>query len=57
MFILKLQAENLIVQKFPERIVHLNELLKMPVFHIAGTDLNCKFEFPTISKVENNVNK
>jgi len=29
----------------------------MPVFRIAAADLNCKFEFPTISKVENNVNK
>jgi len=29
----------------------------MPVFRIAATDLNFKFEFPTISKVENNVNK
>lgn len=29
----------------------------MGVFHIAATDLNFRFEFPTISKVENNVNK
>lgn len=53
---LKVNAENLIVEKFPERIVHLNKLLKMPVFRIAATDLNFKFEFPTISKVEKNVN-
>ncbi|XP_022173026.1 proteasome activator complex subunit 3 isoform X2 [Myzus persicae] len=53
---LKVDAENRIVQKFPERIIHLNELLKMPEFRIAATDIKCKLEIPTITKVENNVN-
>ncbi|KAL5238867.1 hypothetical protein ACI65C_006277 [Semiaphis heraclei] len=50
---LKVDAENRLVQKFPERIIHLNELLKMPEFRIA--DIKCKLEIPAINKVENNV--
>ncbi|KAF0761781.1 proteasome activator complex subunit 3-like [Aphis craccivora] len=48
-------VENRILHKFPERIIHLNELLKMPEFHIAANDIKCKLEIPTISKIENNV--
>ncbi|XP_050062063.1 proteasome activator complex subunit 3-like isoform X7 [Aphis gossypii] len=33
---LQADAENLLVQKFPERILHLNELLKMPEFEVAS---------------------
>lgn len=52
----KLQAENRIVQKFPERIVHLNELLRKPEFRIAEMDLKCTLDIPSL-KLENNVNK
>ncbi|CAH1732486.1 proteasome activator complex subunit 3-like [Aphis gossypii] len=51
----KIEVENRILQKFPERIIHLNELLKMPEFHIAANDIKCKLEIPTISKIEKNV--
>lgn len=57
MFLFKLQAEHRIVKSFPERIVHLNELLAKPEFSIALKDLKCYIETPTVVKVENNVNK
>ncbi|XP_027849181.2 proteasome activator complex subunit 3-like isoform X1 [Aphis gossypii] len=40
---LQADTENRLVQKFPERIIHLNELLKMPEFKIASNDMNCEF--------------
>ncbi|XP_050427985.1 proteasome activator complex subunit 3 isoform X2 [Adelges cooleyi] len=50
------KAENRIVQKFPERIIHLNELLKRPEFNIADmTKLKCSLDIP-IGTTENNVN-
>jgi len=52
---LKVDAENRIVQKFPERIIHLNELLKMPEFCISETNFDSSFDFPSL-KVENNSN-
>lgn len=40
---LQADAENRLVQKFPERIIHLSELLKMPEFKIASNDMKCEF--------------
>jgi len=57
LFMSKLQAENRIIKKFPERIVHLNELLAMPEFRIAANDIKCKLEIPTVANIKNNVNK
>ncbi|VVC36652.1 Hypothetical protein CINCED_3A005539 [Cinara cedri] len=50
------KAENRIVQKFPERIVYLNELLKKPEFCISEIDFKCSLELPTVFKLENSVN-
>ncbi|VVC45906.1 Proteasome activator pa28, N-terminal domain,Proteasome activator pa28, C-terminal [Cinara cedri] len=41
------QAENRVVQKFPERIVYLNELLKKPEFCLSEINLKCNLELPT----------
>ncbi|XP_050522525.1 proteasome activator complex subunit 3 isoform X2 [Daktulosphaira vitifoliae] len=50
------KAENRIVQKFPERIIHINELLKRPEFSITDmSKLKCSLGVP-IGKIENNVN-
>ncbi|XP_050062230.1 proteasome activator complex subunit 3-like [Aphis gossypii] len=40
---LQADAENLLFQQFPERILHLNELLKMPEFKIDSNDMKCEF--------------
>jgi len=41
--------------KFPERILHLNELLKMPEFCIAEMNINYSFDLLPM-KGENNSN-
>ncbi|XP_025425143.1 proteasome activator complex subunit 3 isoform X2 [Sipha flava] len=51
-----IKAENRIVQKFPERIIHLNELLTKPEFRIAEMDIKCNLNVPSMMKIENNVN-
>jgi len=44
-----------IVLKLPERILHLNELLKMPVFSIAEMNIDNLFDLLPMKK-ENNSN-
>lgn len=56
-FLYVLQAENRIIQKFPERIVNLNELLKKPEFRISELDLKADLGVPTLMKAENYANK
>lgn len=55
-FLYKLQAENRIIKSFPERIIHLNELLKKPELRIAKLDLKFTLDI-TVAKNENNINK
>ncbi|VVC30370.1 Proteasome activator pa28, N-terminal domain,Proteasome activator pa28, C-terminal [Cinara cedri] len=50
------KAENRVVQKFPERIVYLNELLKKPEFCIPEIDLKCNLELSTVLKLGKNIN-
>lgn len=52
---LKVDAENRIVKKFPERIIHLNEVLSKPEFRIAKMDLKFTLDISTVQN-ENNVN-
>lgn len=53
---LKVDAENVIFQTFPERIVHLYELLNMPEHCIPANYIEYKLEAPciTIDELENN---
>jgi len=53
---LKVDAENVIFQTFPERIVHLYELLNMTEHRIPASFIEYKFEVPCIKidEIENN---
>ncbi|CAH1712827.1 proteasome activator complex subunit 3-like isoform X1 [Aphis gossypii] len=51
----KIDAERIIFQKIPERLVHLYELLNKPEFCIPINYKECKFDVTTITKLENNV--
>lgn len=51
----KIDAENIIFQKLPERLVQLHELLNKPEFCIPINYIECKFDVNTITKLENNV--
>jgi len=54
---LKADAENIIFQTFPERIIHFYELLNMPEHRIPSDFINYKFEVPgTVAESENNIN-
>lgn len=48
----KFNAENCIIQTFPERIVHLYELLRKPEFCISGNYTESKLEMLSIAKLE-----
>jgi len=51
----KIDAERIIFQKIPERLVHLYELLNKPEFCIQINYKECKFDVTTITKLENSV--
>lgn len=51
----KIDAENIIFQKIPERLVHLHELFNKPEFCIPINYKECKSDVTTITKLENNV--
>jgi len=51
---LKVEAENIIFQTLPERMVHLYELINMPE-HIPANYIEYKFEVPSCSMMGENI--
>jgi proteasome activator subunit 3 (PA28 gamma) len=51
-----INAENIIFQKIPERLVHLYELINKPEYRIPVNYIEFKFDTTVIAKIENNVN-
>jgi len=52
---LKVEVENIIFQTLPERMVHFHELLNMPEHRVPANHIKYKFEVPSCSETDENI--